>query len=63
MSRLFFAALHHACYSGSMEVVSLLLSRQAQVGVANRDGFTPLHWAVVNQHEDCIRLLIQHGAR
>ena len=47
---------------GFTECLDTLLSRGATVSRANRAANTPLHLAVLNNHESCIELLIHKGA-
>jgi uncharacterized protein len=63
-------ALSYACDRGHLDVVKLLIDRGADVNVT--DTFyhaTPLTWAVSPamgrkpQHNEVVRLLLQHGAR
>lgn len=49
-----------ASFQGNLPAVQALLARGAQV---NREGWTPLHYAATNGHDDVVRLLIEKGAR
>ncbi|XP_071763948.1 fibronectin type 3 and ankyrin repeat domains 1 protein [Centroberyx gerrardi] len=48
--------------TGNAEVASLLLRAGADVNVRDRDGKTPLMIAVLNNHEDLVKLLLENGA-
>src|SRR5919106_4016472 len=52
--------LHHATAFGSIETMTLLLDRGADVNAKNRRGATPLHWAVHDEAK--VRLLLSRGA-
>ncbi|CAG7983898.1 unnamed protein product [Penicillium olsonii] len=54
--------LHVAAYSGIAEFVRLLLSRGATTDVVDKDGHTPLVYAVSKGHHDIVTLLLEHGA-
>ena len=55
-------ALHLACYRGRLEVVELLLQRNAQVNVQDLEfGSTPLHLASSNGHFEIVQLLLKEG--
>ena len=46
----------------SLAVTRLLLAHGAQVNVAQRHGWTPLHAAVDNRNLEAAQLLVEHGA-
>ena len=52
--------LHHAAGFGSLDVMTWLLDRGADVNARNRRGSTPLHWAT--HDESKVRLLLSRGA-
>jgi ankyrin repeat protein len=60
------APLHSAVANGdpqaAVAITSLLLQHGAQVNVAQRHGWTPLHGAVDNRNLEAARLLLAHGA-
>eukprot|EP00731_Ephydatia_muelleri_P030709 Em0022g223a len=51
-------ALHDAAYSGSAEMVALLLSLGAQGMQRDNQGRTPLHWATNNEDSRCVSMLL-----
>ena len=56
-------ALHLAAMYGSHEQVQMLLQRDANVGIPDADGKTPLHWAISSKHQySCaiVQALIEH---
>ncbi|XP_026215879.1 protein phosphatase 1 regulatory subunit 12C isoform X2 [Anabas testudineus] len=55
-------ALHQACIDGSMEMVTFLLERGANVNQVDNEGWTPLHVAASCGHADIADFLLQRGA-
>ncbi|XP_076435552.1 uncharacterized protein LOC143275371 [Babylonia areolata] len=59
-------ALHFAClcssHTASADITCLLLQAGADVNAVDRNGNTPLFYAVSNDHTDAADLLIRHGA-
>ncbi|XP_076584303.1 protein phosphatase 1 regulatory subunit 12C [Chaetodon auriga] len=55
-------ALHQACIDGSMEMVSFLLERSANVNQVDSEGWTPLHVAASCGYPDIADFLLQQGA-
>ncbi|XP_060903527.1 protein phosphatase 1 regulatory subunit 12C isoform X2 [Labrus mixtus] len=55
-------ALHQACIDGSMEIVSFLLERGANVNQVDSEGWTSLHVAASCGHPDIAEFLLQQGA-
>ncbi|XP_034544707.1 protein phosphatase 1 regulatory subunit 12C isoform X2 [Notolabrus celidotus] len=55
-------ALHQACIDGSMEMVSFLLERGANVNQVDSEGWTPLHVAASCGYPDIAEFLLQEGA-
>ncbi|RUS75469.1 hypothetical protein EGW08_016767 [Elysia chlorotica] len=51
-------ALHHGCLHGNLELVKLLVRFGADVRLANRDGWAPLHLAVHAGHADVMLFLL-----
>jgi len=42
--------------------VKLLLTSQANFNVADNNGASPLHFAVLNGHKECASVLLDKGA-
>ncbi|KAI3656325.1 hypothetical protein MP638_001186 [Amoeboaphelidium occidentale] len=55
--------LHYAACFGQKENCFILLSHGASVDVQDKHGWTPLIWATNNAHDDCVKLLVERGAR
>uniref|UniRef100_G3QH92 CCDC144C-like coiled-coil domain-containing protein n=1 Tax=Gorilla gorilla gorilla TaxID=9595 RepID=G3QH92_GORGO len=55
-------ALHLACASGRVQVVTLLVSRKCQIDICDKENRTPLIQAVHCQEEACAVILLEHGA-
>ena len=61
-------ALHYAVWGGQVAMLQYLLQREYRFGSFNIDkedtlGMTPLCLAVQQQSVECIKLLLEHGAR
>jgi len=56
-------ALHWAAFSGSVDIVALLLDQGCQVNASNLHGDTPLHTASRRDNYECVLLLITRGGR
>lgn len=54
--------IHHACAHNATELVTLLLSRNADANVKNEDGITPLIYAAVQTNPLVTQQLLDHGA-
>ena len=52
-------ALMMASLNGDLELVKLLISKDAEV---NKKGWTPLHYAASNGHDDVVQLLLDNSA-
>ncbi|KAF4748867.1 hypothetical protein FOZ63_004240, partial [Perkinsus olseni] len=50
-------ALAVASRRGDVTMAKLLVELKADVGRSDRRGWTPLHWAAMQGHDDCVRLL------
>ncbi|XP_077574187.1 protein phosphatase 1 regulatory subunit 12C [Stigmatopora nigra] len=55
-------ALHQACIDGSMEMVSFLLERGANVNQVDSEGWTPLHVGASCGYREIADFLLRHGA-
>ncbi len=55
--------LHWAALNGHKHVVELLLAEKAEINARNIGGWTPLHMAIYERHEDVARVLSQHGGQ
>ncbi|XP_047222087.1 protein phosphatase 1 regulatory subunit 12C isoform X2 [Girardinichthys multiradiatus] len=55
-------ALHQACIDGSIEIVTFLLERGANVNQVDSEGWTPLHVASSCGYPDIAEYLLQKGA-
>jgi len=58
-----YTALTAAVFTGQAKAAELLIEKgKSTIDAANRDGMTPLHWAIVEKQFDCVDLLIKKGA-
>lgn len=55
-------ALHQACIDGSLEMVTFLVERGADVNQVDSEGWTPLHVAASCGYPDIAEFLLQQGA-
>ena len=55
-------ALHIASIFGKSSLIELLTSEGINVNEEDRDGLTPLHWAIHEGKTETVRALIQQGA-
>jgi ankyrin repeat protein len=53
--------LHRAAGSNQVKICEYLLSKGALVDVTDNAGRTPLHWSVINGHEDVVTVLLNQG--
>ena len=56
-------ALHFAAANGHLEVLELLLKKDADPNITNEQGNTALHWACVNGHGEAATRLLAAGAK
>ena len=47
---------------GQVDIVRALLDNGASVNMQSHNGFTPLYMAAQENHHNCVRLLLEHGA-
>ena len=57
-----FTALHYACYYNQIDMVKLLIGRDANIHVIDQYGNTPLHIACEQGRIDIIKTLLDNGA-
>ncbi|KAF4677287.1 hypothetical protein FOL47_002526 [Perkinsus chesapeaki] len=50
-------ALSIACRRGNVAMARLLVNMKADIERPDRRGWTPLHWAAMNGHDECVRFL------
>lgn len=50
--------LHFAAKEGFLEIVKMLLEKQANVNAKNQENFTPLHFASFNNHLEIVNELL-----
>ena len=57
-------ALHVVCiYGGSVEVCELMLQREScNINATTNDGYTPLDYAILNNHKELVTLLVSKNA-
>ena len=53
---------HDASYAGRVDVLRLLLQRNADVNATSFMNRTPLHWAAAQGHVNVAQVLLEHGA-
>jgi len=57
------APLHLAAEKGNIQIITLLLNAKAQVNITTNGGkTTPLTLAVINSHNEVVKLLLKNGA-
>lgn len=55
--------LHSAAWTGSVECIDILLTRNVDINARNNPGQTPLHFAAKEGNFDAVSMLLKHGAR
>ena len=55
-------SIHDAAYEGNIEVVKQNLAAGTDVNAKGKNGWTPLHIAAANDHNELAELLIEKGA-
>jgi ankyrin repeat protein len=53
--------LHTAAITGQKEIAEILIAHSATVNAKDKEGKTPLHWALDKGHRDVVEVLRQHG--
>ena len=56
------SSIHYQAFEGPIEDLARSLEDGVDPGLADRGGFTPLHFAAQHLDPDRVRLLIAHGA-
>ena len=57
-----YTVLHLAAVKGHAPVITELIKAGADVNATDEDGLVPLHYAVDGRDEDCVAVLLAHGA-
>ena len=57
-----YTPLHEAVSNGHLDILKLLLRKQADVNSRANSGYTPLHLAASLGHVNCVRVLLDNGA-
>lgn len=57
-----YTALMYASNYGLKDILLLLLSHGAVINTGDADGDTALMWALIGEHYECARILVEHGA-
>jgi ankyrin repeat protein len=55
-------ALHIASRSGQTSIVSFLIGQKADHSLTDVLGNTPLHYATIGKHLDCVKALVEYGS-
>ena len=55
-------AAHIAAQRGNLRQLQSLVSNSADINMLNKHSLSPLYLAILNNHEDCVVLLIKSGA-
>ncbi|MEI8124437.1 MAG: ankyrin repeat domain-containing protein [Parachlamydiaceae bacterium] len=54
------APMHIAAINGSIDIIEFLLSKEADPNIQDSNGDTPLHYAVINNQQAVVSLLMGH---
>jgi ankyrin repeat protein len=54
--------LQIAAYKGHMNILNLLLDQGANMNAQDQDGYTALHWAVLQADTEVVKVLLDRGA-
>ncbi|CAG2241463.1 ANKRD49 [Mytilus edulis] len=57
-----YTPLHRACYNGHVDMVKLLIRKNADVNAKTSDGWQPIHSAARWNQSDVIQVLLEHNA-
>ena len=55
--------LHEACKQGDVAKVEQFIAGGADVNQVDNQGWTPLHWAAMCGHNNCLKTLYGFGAK
>ena len=55
-------ALFEAVFVGDVAEIKRLIASGVDVDEKHKTGYTSLHFACLRKKEDCVRVLLQHGA-
>ncbi len=55
-------SLHIACEQGDMPMAKLLVEKGANINSEDKDGMTPLYYAILRKSEEMCDFLLSHGA-
>ncbi|KAF5534325.1 ankyrin repeat [Fusarium napiforme] len=54
--------MHYAVLAGRASVIQYLVKRGGDIHAESKSGMTPLNLAVREEHTECVRILLNHGA-
>ena len=54
-------AIHIASYYGHWELLECLVKHRAKVNITDTEGYSPLGFAAINNHPQCVRLLLERA--
>jgi ankyrin repeat protein len=53
--------LYYACLDGDLDVVQLLIAKDADINITNKKGLAPIHAACIGNRLDIIEFLVESG--
>jgi len=53
---------HMAAKVGDKTVLSVLLNANCEINRVDAKGYTPLHYAILNKNQECVKLILQNGS-
>ena len=56
------SVLHYASYFGDTEIIEECFEFDIFVDVVNKNKFTPLHWAIIGNSIESVKILLEKGA-